>query len=383
MRNGFARTRRGSVAVLMALVATAALAVDAPIPLPRRADRMPAVTEAVPAVPAPAESTAAPADAAPAATAPEPDSAAAEAAEAAMMPPQAVTLEARITENGGALGDGVTWRIFETKTNAQGDLVLVAKSEEARPQLQLRPGNYVVHLAYGRAQTTDTLQVREGGTTKTVVLDAGGLRLNAAVTGDIAIPINLLRFDVFTGSDGGDGQQVAQNLSPNDIITLSAGTYHVVSYFGEVNAVVRADLQVEPGKLTDAVVYHKAQQVSFKLVSEAGGEAIADVDWTIKSKDGTVVFTDISAFPSTVLAEGDYEVFAKKNDVVYNRPFQIQPGAGTEIEVLTTVYAGAPGATPIPPGPEGTEGTEGEPQQLLPADPATPPGTETTPQPAQ
>jgi hypothetical protein len=339
--------------LMIVALTTVALAIDPPMPRPRRADRMPAPITAPVEAPAPA-----PADQV------ETETPAVEALEQATLPPQPVKLEARITESGGALADGVTWRIFETRTNAQGDLVLVAKSEEAQPRLQLVPGNYVIHLAYGRAQTTDTLAVKEGGTNKAVVLDAGGLRLNAAVTGDIAIPINLLRFDVYTGASDTSGQLVAESLSPNDIVTLSAGTYHVISYFGDVNAVVRADLQVEPGKLTDATVFHKASQVAFKLVSEPGGEAIADVDWTIKTVDGTVVYSSAGSFPSTVLAEGDYVVFAKKNDVVYNRAFQILPGAGSEIEVLTAVYQGAPAAAP--PSPEAPAASEGAPTELLP-----------------
>jgi len=131
---------------------------------------------------------------------------------------------------------------------------------------------------------------------------------------------------------------VAQNLAANDIATLSAGTYHVVSYFGDVNAVVRADLKVEAGKLTDATLYHKAAQISFKLVSETGGEAIAGVDWTVKTADGATVMTNSSTFPSTVLQEGDYVVLAKRGDQVYNRDFQVQAGQPKEIEVLTTVY---------------------------------------------
>ena len=131
---------------------------------------------------------------------------------------------------------------------------------------------------------------------------------------------------------------MAQSLAANDIVTLNAGTYHVVSYFGDVNAVVRADLKVEAGQLTDATLYHKAAQTSFKLVSETGGEAIADVDWTVKTADGTSVFTNTGAFPSTVLQEGDYVVFAKRGDKVYNRAFQVQAGQPKEIEVLTTVY---------------------------------------------
>ncbi len=249
-----------------------------------------------------------------------------------------MTLVAKITEDGSNIPDGLVWRVFETRTDANGDLALADKSEDATAHFELAPGNYVVHVAYGRAQATDTLTVAKGGSTKSIVLDAGGMRLNAAVTGDIAIPINLLHFDIYTAGSDTERTLVAQNLSPSDVVTLNAGTYHVVSYFGDVNAVVRADLRVEPGQLTEATLYHRAAQVSFKLVSEAGGEAIADIDWTVKTTDGQTVFSNIGAFPSTVLAEGDYLVFAKRGDQVYNREFQVQPGPAREIEILTTVY---------------------------------------------
>ncbi|WP_423067999.1 hypothetical protein [Devosia sp. CN2-171] len=335
------------VFVLAALLAPlAATAEDPPIPLPRRADRMPA------GVAAPAPAPAVTEEAAPddqAALQPEIDpaeamKAAAQAAAAAAAvasvnaTPQPVTLSAKITEDSGDLPDGVTWRVFETKTDSQGDLILAQKSDDATAHLELTPGNYVVHVAYGRAQTTETLTVAEGDNSKELVLDAGAMRLSAAVAGDVPIPINLLRFDIYTAGDEADRTLVAQNLSPNDIVTLNGGTYHIISYFGDVNAVVRADLRVEPGQLTDATLYHKAAQVSFKLVSEAGGEAIADIDWTVKTADGQTVFTNIGAFPSTVLAEGDYLVLAKRGEQVYNREFQVQPGPAREIEVLTTVY---------------------------------------------
>lgn len=315
-----------------------AIAEDPPIPLPRRADRMPQAVEEL--AKAPAAEIAASDASADAVADPGPAAAAAEAVVAAVnTTPQPVTLMAKITEDGTSLPDGVTWRVFETRTDAAGDLVLAQKSDDATAHLELPPGSYVVHVAYGRAQTTDTLTVAEGQNSKSLILDAGAMRLNAAVTGDVAIPINLLRFDIYTsGSTDADRTLVAQNLSPNDIVTLNAGTYHIISYFGDVNAVVRADLRVEPGQLTDATLYHRAAQISFKLVSEAGGEAIADIDWTVKTADGQTVFSNIGAFPSTVLGEGDYLVFAKRGDQVYNREFEVQPGAAKEIEVLTAVY---------------------------------------------
>jgi hypothetical protein len=322
--------------VLALVGATGAFAQQAPAPLPMPLFHAPLASgEAAAIVP---DATAAPLEI----TAPQPEPspiAATEAIETVTAAPQPVTLTAMVSDGGQPIGEGLVWRIFSTRTDTAGQLELAAKSDSAVARLELSPGNYVVHVAYGRAQASDTIVVAEGSNSKNIVLEAGGLRLNAAVTGDVPIPINLLHFDVFTtGSSEADRAIVAQGIGANDILTVNAGTYHIVSYFGEQNAIVRADLRVEPGQLTDATLYHKAAQTSFKLVSEAGGEAIADVDWTVKTTDGTTIFDDTGAFPSTVLQEGDYLVFAKRGDTVFNREFEVQPGQPREIEVLTTVY---------------------------------------------
>ncbi len=101
---------------------------------------------------------------------------------------------------------------------------------------------------------------------------------------------------------------------------------------------VRSELRVEPGQITEATLYQKAAQVSLRLVSEEGGEAIADVEWTIKTPQGETIFSDIGAFPATVLAEGDYLALAKLGENVYNREFEVTAGSPREIEILTTVY---------------------------------------------
>ncbi len=147
-----------------------------------------------------------------------------------------------------------------------------------------------------------------------------------------------MRFDILTAGIPTERTPVAEGLGPNDIVTLNAGTYHVVSRFGAINAVVQTDLRVEAGQLARATLYHRAGQVAFKLVSEPGGEAIADIEWTVRGADGETVFTDLGAFPSTVLAEGEYEVFAKRGDTVFNRAFEVTPSEPREIEVLTSVY---------------------------------------------
>lgn len=264
---------------------------------------------------------------------------AAEAIDAVTAAPQPVSLTARITEDGSVIPEGLVWRIFGTTPDAAGELALVAKSDEATATLQLPPGAYVVHVAYGRAQASDTLTVVPGANEKSFVLGAGALRLNSAITGDIPIPASMLKFDIFpAGGSETERTAIAEGISPNEIVTLNAGTFHIVAHFGAVNAMVRADLRVEAGQLTDATLYQKASQVSFRLASEPGGEAIADVEWTLKSDDGTTIFTDLGAFPATALAEGTYTVLAKQGETVVNREFEVKSGPSQEIEVLTTAF---------------------------------------------
>ena len=251
--------------------------------------------------------------------------------------PEPVKLSARITEKGSQISDGLVWRVYSAQPDKNGQLQMVARSELPSPTVNLKPGDYVVHVAYGRCQSSDTLSVRNKAAAKTMILDVGGLKLDAAITGDVQIPFNLLHFDVFTaGASDADRALVAERVSANDILTLNAGTYHVISYFGEVNAIVRADLRVEPGRLTEATLYQKAAQVALKLVSQPGGDPIADVDWTVTNDTGQSVFTNTGTFPTTVLEEGAYTVSAKRGDKTYTQRFEVKAGPEEDIDVLTT-----------------------------------------------
>lgn len=321
------RTHLILIAVLLSLAPFAALAQTTP-PLPRDRPNRDAVVEQAPETPAPAPEAVKIIEEEEATIEPVMDG-----------PPQPVTFSAKITDDGAIIPNGLIWRVFTADTDLNGQLELVEKSENSVAIFTLKPGDYVVHVAYGRSQASDTIRIVDKPTAKTLILDSGAIRLGAAIIGELSIPLSDLRFSILTAGDSSkDGDMIAENVAPGTLVHLNAGIYHIVSYFGSVNAQVRADLRVEPGQLTDATLYHRAGQVSFKLVSETGGEAIADVDWTIKSADGETLYTSFGAFPVTILAEGDYTVLAKRGTNVYNREFQIQPGPSREIEVLTDIY---------------------------------------------
>ncbi len=86
------------------------------------------------------------------------------------------------------------------------------------------------------------------------------------------------------------------------MVRLNAGTYHVVSNYGDVNATIRADIQIEAGKLTEATIQHRAAKLTLKLVAGPGGEAIADTAWSILTASGDTVSESVGAFPTIVLA---------------------------------------------------------------------------------
>jgi hypothetical protein len=98
-------------------------------------------------------------------------------------------------------------------------------------------------------------------------IPAGGLRMEGRV-GDVPIPPGQISFDVFPGSqfDGPERPAVAQNVATGELVLLPEGTYHIVSNYGDTNAVVRSDIRVQTGKLTDVSITHRAAVITLKLV---------------------------------------------------------------------------------------------------------------------
>ena len=264
--------------------------------------------------------------------------AAEQAAKAMDTEPQPVTLSAKLVDDGPIIPSGIAWRVFSAEDTGIGDIELIGRSDQATAVLMLPPGDYLVQAAYGYAQSTDTLSVTDTPQARVLVLDAGALRLNARVTGGQEIRNTMLKFQIFPqGLEDDPRSIIVNNVQPDEIVHLNAGVYHVVSTYGSVNARAETDIRVDQGQLTDATMFYDAAQVSFRLVSEIGGEAIADVDWTIKDANGETVYQYTGTFPSAILAAGDYIVLAQRGSTVHNRDFSVIPGPAHEIEVLTSL----------------------------------------------
>jgi hypothetical protein len=275
-----------------------------------------------------------------------------------------LVLEARLLEGGPAIGEGLAWLVFGARPGPNGNLPRVAKSEGGTVAIDLPAGAYLVHAAFGRAGATKRITIGNADHTESLVLDAGGLKLDAVVGDDQRIAAERISFEVMQENADGELVTIVPKTEPGKIVRLNAGTYHVISRYGTVNSIVRADIEVEPGKLTEAVMRHTGAEVTLKLVSQEGGEAIADTSWAVIAQEGTTLQESIGAFPSLVLAEGTYSAVATHKGQIYSRDFTVEAGVNRDIEVRLTDLvqpdpdvppnagmppAGSPAPTALPP----------------------------------
>jgi hypothetical protein len=245
----------------------------------------------------------------------------------------ALFLNAAFAGDGKPIRSGVVWRVYEDR----GDVAqptIVARSNSPAPNFDLPPGNYVIHAAYGFAGASKRITVQSGSLTERLTISAGALKLGGVVA-DTPVPPSKISFAIYVpiGSNS-EGRLVVSGARAGDIIRLPEGTYHVVSTYGDSNAIMRADLKVETGRITEATLNHRAATVTLKLVASAGGEAFAGTAFSVLTPGGDVIREAIGAFPSVTLAEGDYVLIARHEGQVYTKEFKVQSGLDRDIEIL-------------------------------------------------
>jgi hypothetical protein len=254
----------------------------------------------------------------------------------AAAPGQAVlALTARYAKDGPAIGNGLVWRVFADKPDENGTFKLIREERGATPNIVLPPGNYVVHVALGLVSATRAVTLKSETDRESFVLPAGGLRIEGRV-GTSKIPPNQISFAIYKGSqfEAGERSSLLPNVAGGDVALLQEGTYYIVSNYGDANSVVRSDIRVQAGKLTDVVITHRAAVITLKLVSDRGGEALANTAWSVITPGGDVIKESIGAFPRVVLSEGEYRAIAKNEGKVFERPFNVVNGVDGEVEVV-------------------------------------------------
>jgi hypothetical protein len=260
----------------------------------------------------------------------------------AVAPPSASTagqavlaLTARYGKDLPVINSGLVWRVFSDRPDETGTFKLIREERGATPNIVLPPGSYVVHVALGLVSAVRPVTLKAETDRESFLLPAGGLRIEGRV-GTSKIPQNQISFGIYKGSQFEVGERAAlvPSVAAGDVVLLPEGTYYIISNYGDANSVVRSDIRVQAGKLTDVIITHRAAVITLKLVSDKGGEALANTAWSVITPGGDVIKESIGAFPRVVLSEGEYRVIAKNEGKVFERPFNVVNGVDGEVEVV-------------------------------------------------
>jgi hypothetical protein len=247
----------------------------------------------------------------------------------------ALALSARFGKDAAPIGAGLKWRVYAAKSDGEGKFALIKEDNTAAPTFVLPVGTYIVHVGFGLATAVRPVTLRGPTLREEFDLPAGGLRIEGRV-GDARIPAGQVSFEVYKGSqfEPGDRRPIAEHVMTGDVVVVPEGGYYIVSRYGDANAVVRSDIRVQAGKLTDITVTHRAAAITLKLIADRGGEALANTSWSVLTPGGDVIKESIGAFPRVILAEGEYRAIARNEGNVYQRDFKVDTGVDGDVEVL-------------------------------------------------
>lgn len=252
-------------------------------------------------------------------------------------PTAAVSLTALLADPGPQITDGLVWRLFEATPSSDGSFRLIGTYKSAAPVIKLPTGSFLVNVAYGRANVTRRISVDAAkASAEQFVLNAGGLKLAAVLPDGQALAAKSVICDIYSDERDqfGNRTKLLSGVRPGLVVRLNSGLYHVVSTYGDANAIVSGDVSIEAGKLTEARLTHDGAKITFKLVQTAGGEALADTRWTIATPEGVVVKESVGALPSHILAAGRYTIVAERGGQKFSGTIEVEPVVPKQIELL-------------------------------------------------
>lgn len=246
-----------------------------------------------------------------------------------------LSLTARYGKDLPVISNGLVWRVYSDRPDENGAFKLIREDRGATPNIVLPPGSYVVHVALGLVSAVRPVTLKSDTDREAFVLPAGGLRIEGRV-GSSKIPQNQISFGIYKGSqfEIGERAPLLPSVAAGDVVLLQEGTYYIISNYGDANSIVRSDIRVQASKLTDVVITHRAAVITLKLVSDRGGEALANTAWSVITPGGDIIKESIGAFPRVVLSEGEYRALAKNEGKVFERAFNVVNGVDGEVEVV-------------------------------------------------
>jgi hypothetical protein len=252
---------------------------------------------------------------------------------------------------GPTLQAGLRWRVFKSHTDPDGTHRLIVESAQPHPSLTVPAGDYVIHVAFGLASATKAVSLAAEASDQKLILAAGALRIHCTSDGDKPVDPADVALSIYVPErNNATAKLVYARAKENEVIGVPEGNYHISSTFLDnrgigslgqtrnvgipTNSISAGDVNVATGKIVDVTLRHHVATLTIKLVNAPGGGALANSTFTVLTPGGDIVRELAGAFPSLVLAEGEYVVVARHDARTYQATFTVQSGMDRDVEVL-------------------------------------------------
>lgn len=268
----------------------------------------------------------------------------------------ALHVSAALSAGGPRVASGLHWRVFAARADADGTHPLVVESADASPIFTLPPGDYLVHVAFGLASATRTVSLGAEARDEEFTMAAGALRISATLE-SAHIDASRVSLNIYVPErNNSEAKLVYSKARLGEVIGVPEGAYHIVSTYLDTvgvgsfgvgkpgggapnapvptNSIVAGDIRVAAGKIVDVTLRHRCAAVTLKLVNAPNGEALANTTFTVLTPGGDIIRELIGAFPSLVLAEGEYVVVARHDSKTYQSNFPVKSGLDRDVEVI-------------------------------------------------
>lgn len=251
-----------------------------------------------------------------------------------------VTINARLSENSQTiLREKIEWTLYRTDKNYK-ILQQIRHKKNVQLVVDLEPGHYTITGKLDYASGQKQFEVGAGKKTlETITMPferAGQLKLTASLKKNGARIKQALRWNVYKTKNGRQiGKPVHKETTRKMNYTAPEGTYIVVASLGEASK--KQKITIRKGRVANDVITLDAGTVHLMAInSEDNSPVISNINWSLSGRNAVIKPTvNRARATSIIIPAGNYTANAKSVDGQNGKEsFTIAAGESKRLKVL-------------------------------------------------
>jgi len=247
--------------------------------------------------------------------------------------------QARMSENSDLLTKGVAWELYHVEPDSEGDLRRVAYSYDAKTNLVVPVGHYLLRARHKQSATQKEVEVKGGERSEVVLTFGAGTLVTAAILTEGGEPLKKgLAWKLLSQPDSeGTRKQVAYGYSASEEFKVPSGVYQLQVKRG--SAVAEEEVVVSAGEKTETTLNLNAGTWKGEAFMAKGTDAVKkDTAWKVLSQpDGEGIRKSVAysyGDAEYTLSAGTYTAELKRGAVMVQKEISILPGKATSDKLV-------------------------------------------------